>query len=205
MQNFELKNESVILEYKESRKQLSKDFWETYSAFANTKGGLVVLGVKEKKHENRIDYQIVGVENTEKIIAELFTSLNNPQKVNYNVINDDNVSTREIDGMHIIEVRVNEAPTTKKPVYINNNIKHTFKRSNEGDMKVSDTELRSFLRNAEDDLDSELLKGYTMDDLDYESIVRYKDIVGERDLETDYLTLSNEEFLMTIGAMRRYY
>ena len=33
------------LEFKSSAEKLSSDLWETYSAFANTDGGLIVLGV----------------------------------------------------------------------------------------------------------------------------------------------------------------
>ncbi|EAD3300885.1 TPA: ATP-binding protein, partial [Listeria monocytogenes] len=46
--NNNLKPENSNLEYKESKNSLPKDFWKTYSAFANTKGGLVVLGVSER-------------------------------------------------------------------------------------------------------------------------------------------------------------
>lgn len=45
--------ESVDLECKlatgpDGKGELPKDFWPTYSAFANSEGGLVVLGVREK-------------------------------------------------------------------------------------------------------------------------------------------------------------
>jgi predicted HTH transcriptional regulator len=45
--------ESVELECKlaqgqDGKGELPKDFWLTYSAFANTQGGVVLLGVREK-------------------------------------------------------------------------------------------------------------------------------------------------------------
>lgn len=35
--------ESVSLEYKKGSGDISKDFWKTYSAFSNTKGGKIVF------------------------------------------------------------------------------------------------------------------------------------------------------------------
>ncbi|WP_440056250.1 AlbA family DNA-binding domain-containing protein [Pseudoalteromonas sp. T1lg65] len=46
------------LECKKSKKDLPKDFWETYSAFANTNGGTVLLGVEELGDGT---FQAVGV------------------------------------------------------------------------------------------------------------------------------------------------
>ncbi len=41
--NFTEPAESKELEYELSQNKLSKSFWETVSAFANTDGGLIVL------------------------------------------------------------------------------------------------------------------------------------------------------------------
>ena len=41
--------EAVDLEFKTARAGFPNSVWETYSSFANTDGGTIVLGIKEKK------------------------------------------------------------------------------------------------------------------------------------------------------------
>ena len=40
-----LKGERVTLECKKAKTEVPKELWNTYSAFANTIGGLILLGV----------------------------------------------------------------------------------------------------------------------------------------------------------------
>jgi len=70
--------ESVCLECKlangrDGKGTLPEDFWPTYSAMANTEGGKVVLGLRERKGQ----FEPVGIENVHKVRAELFDNLNN--------------------------------------------------------------------------------------------------------------------------------
>ena len=50
-------------EVKEALGGLPKSIWETVSAFSNTTGGWIILGVKEKKTENGPEFIINGVSN----------------------------------------------------------------------------------------------------------------------------------------------
>lgn len=50
--------------------ELPKDFWPTYSAMANTHGGVVLLGVREKEGV----FSIAGIQNPAKVRMELSTT-----------------------------------------------------------------------------------------------------------------------------------
>lgn len=42
--------EGSNMELKKAKNQVPKSFWETYSAFANTDGGIVIFGIDEKSY-----------------------------------------------------------------------------------------------------------------------------------------------------------
>ncbi|CTP99220.1 hypothetical protein BN1007_10251 [Klebsiella variicola] len=59
-------SESVELEFKlaqgaEGKGKLPEDFWRTYSAMANTRGGYVVLGVREKKGKETLSLKGLAI------------------------------------------------------------------------------------------------------------------------------------------------
>ncbi len=64
-------------EGKDGNGSLPKCIWETYSAMANTEGGMIFLGVKELKNGS-LDF--VGVKDFNKVIRNLWNGLNNPEK-----------------------------------------------------------------------------------------------------------------------------
>ena len=49
-----LNGERVTLECKRAKAEVPKSVWATYSAFANTIGGLILLGVNEDMQEKEI-------------------------------------------------------------------------------------------------------------------------------------------------------
>ena len=51
--------ETVHLECKLAKTAIPANFWETYSPFANTDGGTILLGVKEENHK----FSVVGVDD----------------------------------------------------------------------------------------------------------------------------------------------
>lgn len=49
------KGESSEIEFKSARGGIPASLWESYSAFANTDGGIIVLGIQEKNGTFSLD------------------------------------------------------------------------------------------------------------------------------------------------------
>ena len=81
------RGEKVDIECKASENTIPRSLWETYSSFANTKGGYIFLGVKEdKKAKTSKDRFIVqGLQNAEKQIEDFWNTINGA-KVNKNIL-----------------------------------------------------------------------------------------------------------------------
>lgn len=69
-------------EVKEASGGLPKSMWETVSAFSNTAGGWIILGVKEKKTDNGSEFVVNGVTNPEQIEQDIVTTLRSRTKFN---------------------------------------------------------------------------------------------------------------------------
>ncbi|MCG7932638.1 MAG: putative DNA binding domain-containing protein [Candidatus Thiodiazotropha lotti] len=191
--------ECKLAQGRDGKGALPKTFWETYSAFANTHGGDVFLGLKERKDKS---FELEGIEDPQKVMDELWTGLNNPQKVSGNILRERWVKVLEIDGKHILQVHVPQAPRKQKPVYIKGNpITGTYRRYNSTDQHQSEEAVRRMLaEQVEESRDSEILKGYGIDDLAFESLSAYRQIYVNRQPDHPWNQNDAQEFLYNIGA-----
>ena len=145
--------EHTEFEVMESGRALPKDVWPTYSSFANTRGGTIILGIKEDKSKPREErFEIVGVPDPQKILTELWSNLSNPQKVSRNLLTESNVQLLPIDGMNVICIDVPEADYRQNPIYLHGDmVKHSYKRTYEGDTHLTEDDLKNMLRDADDE------------------------------------------------------
>ena len=90
--------EKVNFEFKAAKRAVPESIYETYSSFANTNGGTIILGIKDTKVHKETTFEIIGVESAEAIITDLWNCLNNKQKVNMCLLEDEDVYTVEMDN-----------------------------------------------------------------------------------------------------------
>lgn len=191
--------ESHKIELKKATNELPKSFWETFSAFSNTDGGIIFLGIDE----NNISNPITGVDNVEKILDSLWSLLRNKNKVSYSNLVYEDVYQKNIDDKIVVVVNVPEAPISKKPVYINGDLRQAFLRTGDGDRKITHDEFTIMSRNASPQLDDLLISLFTIEDLDPTSVTSFKEIVSYKYPEKKYSDLSKEEILLELGLIRK--
>ena len=198
--------ERITLECKEARNALPKAFWETYSSFANTIGGTVLLGIKENFEESDFEHRftVQGVAAPHKIITDLWNTINS-DKVSANILTDSNVYTIKVNGLDVVVVEVPQAQYHQRPVFLNGNpMKGSYKRNHEGDYHATAEDVKAMLRDANDaGNDGTLLEGYGMDDIDPETLRAYRMEYELRNPDHVFNTLDNKQFLTQLGGYTR--
>ena len=196
--------ERVTLECKKAQRSVPNSLWDTYSAFANTYGGTILLGVVEHLDEQDKSkrFEIVGVDDAEKIRKDLWNTINSKEKTNVNLLRDEDVQTIDVDGKSIVVINVPRAEAAIRPIYINNNLSRgTFKRNHEGDYHCTEQELKMMLRDAnEAGNDRMILEYYTMDDIDIPTLESYRIMFKTDNPDHVWNNLGHKEFLMQLGG-----
>ena len=116
MSQFDSYREDNRREVKKAKDGLPNSLWETYSAFANCYGGVIILGVKENKDGS---WYITGLDNAAKLLKGFWDTINNKNKVSVNLLTDDDVEIFEENNGIIMVIHVPKAKREQKPVYIN--------------------------------------------------------------------------------------
>ena len=188
-------------EVKKASGGLPVSLWETYSAFANCYGGVIILGVVENKDGS---WRTTGLDAADKgkIIKQFWDAINNHKKVNINILKDDDVETYDVNGDLIIVIYVQMAKREQKPVYINDDLfGATFRRNHEGDYRCTRLQVKTLLRDqAENTMDMEVLDDVPMEDLNYETIQGYRNRHRTLKPGHPFERLNDNEYLRSIGA-----
>ena len=197
-------SESIDLEFKTAKGGFPGSFWETYSAFANTQGGTIVLGVREKGDDYIVDG--LTIEEIKKYKRDFWNNVNNKQVVSANLLKDGDVRECEYKGIFILVFNIPRADRSQMPVYLKNNPENTYKRNNEGDYKCTSEDIRRMFADADikHPKDSRILEGFTIaEDIDKESLTQYRQLVAALRPSHPWLLLDDIALLVKLGGYRK--
>lgn len=179
---------------------LPESIWETYSSFANTNGGTILLGIKEHRDsftiEGLTDKQII------KYQKDFWSTLNDRNKISKNILLNHHVQVIEVEDKKILKIDIPAADRHDKPVYIGTDpMKGTYKRDYEGDFLCTEEAVRAMFADQRDvSGDVEVLDEFGLDVLNQDTIKGYRIVFEQLHSGHPWNALENDEFLMKLRA-----
>ena len=196
--------ENDELEFKGAKGGFPGSFWETYSAFANTNGGIIILGIKEKQDGLKSDN--LTHEDVDKLQKDLWAGLGNRNTINLNLLNNDDVKQLKVEDSYVLIVMVPRASRDQRPVHVGHDpYSGTYRRGYEGDFKCTRSEVQRMFADADltRTTDKRILNGFTIDDIDKESLRQYRQLFNIAKPDHVWSTLDDFSFLRQLGAYRK--
>lgn len=196
--------ETAEIEFKSAKGGFPKSFWETYSAFANTHGGTIVLGVKEK--DGIFTLNNLTDDDIDKLQKDFWSGVHNKNTINACILKNDDVEVGEIEGHKVILFHIPQAQRDQRPIHCTQDaFNGTFRRNYEGDYLCGNAEVRRMFADADitRPADGRILKNYSWDDIDMSSFEQYRRLFATAKPSHPWHTLSNDELMRKLGGYRK--
>lgn len=185
------------MEFKAVDRGLPESFWMTYSAFANSDGGFIVLGISRDGD----GYVVSGVGDPDGIIRDIRDGLRDRGRVSADLIHGD-IGVMDVDGKDLVIMEVPRAERHMRPVYVNGHVEDgTFRRGLEEDYLCTLDEVDSMVRDSRDPIDGMVLDHMGIQDPDGETVLEYRSVLRCADPDGALNGMGMPEFLRAIGAM----
>ena len=198
--------EGAEVEYKSAKGGFPQSFWSTFSAFANTDGGTIVLGVKEKNETFVPDG--LTEEQATAYRKKFWDDAHNKACVSIPLLVESDVEEIKTDGgSYLLVFHVPRAPWNLRPVYLTlNPFGNTYRRRHEGDYVCRDEEITQMISDANSlrsSSDARILRGYSIDDIDLASLHQYRRLYNFHHENHPWNEEEDMAFMEHIGAYRK--
>ena len=200
LSEFESYREGNRLEVKKAEGGLPRNLWDSYSAMANTYGGVIICGVGERSDGS---WYTTGLTDAGRLLKSFWDQIHDNKKVNINLLKDSDVQLYSVGKDVIMVINVPRASRNQRPVFINNDIWNgTFRRNGEGDYHCSKSEIRGMLRDEpEETSDMVILEDFSIEDLDAEAVHGYRNYHSSIRPGHVWEKLPDNQYLERIGAV----
>ncbi len=192
------------IEFKSAAGGFPDSFWDTYSAFANTDGGTIVFGVKEK--DGKFSLNGLTDAQIDKYKKDFWTNMNNRSTISCNLMKESDVVTTEYKGYKFMLFFVPRASNEQRPVFRTTNpYNGTFKRNYEGDYRCTEREVKRMFADADEQhpVDCRILKNYTLNDIDKDALNKYRQLFKLSSPDHPWLAYDDVELLRMLGGYRK--
>ncbi|HEX5731681.1 MAG TPA: RNA-binding domain-containing protein [Blastocatellia bacterium] len=133
------------VEFKTCQRGVGDSAYETVSAFANTGGGWLIFGVRERDG----NYEVVGVLEVDKVQNDFLSALRAGGKLN-KIIQATSYLIEE-DGKAVLAFYIPEARRQDKPICLRENLRLSYIRRGGCDERCTLAEIERFVREAADE------------------------------------------------------
>ncbi|MDR6990336.1 ATP-binding protein [Luteimonas sp. 3794] len=185
--------------------EAGKSLLETVCAFANEPGlggGWIVLGVVREELALFPAYEVEGISHPDKLSSDIASqcsgSFSTPLRVD--------ITTENLDGKNVVVVFVPEAQPQDKPVYFKSQglPRGAYRRIGSTDQRCTEDDMAVFYQGRQlESFDAGIVADAAIDDLAEEAIADYRKSRAEANPDAEELRWSDEELLLSVGAIRR--
>ena len=196
--------ESNDIEFKSAKGGFPHSFWETYSSFANTDGGAIIFGIKEK--DNHFFLDGLTEEQVRKYEKDFFNTMHSKKSVNIALLNENDVVAANLGDSYFLFFYIPRVDRSIRPVYCGlDPYTGTYRRDLDGDYRCSREEVNSMFADANltSPVDGRILENYSKDDLDAESIKQYRRRFEQWNPDHVWNALPENEFLEKLNVFRK--
>ncbi len=183
--------EGIRVEYKEAKKSLPANLFETVCAMLNRDGGDILLGVDDSGKALGIDQSSIA-----KMKADIVSQSNNSQKLDPPFILFP--STHTLDGKNILQISIPASSQVHRSKGI------VYDRSNDGDFRVTEPHRIAEISNRKRTTYTENLiySAITLDDLRLDQLPKVRNLMLTRDSRHPWRELDDEQLLLKAGLFR---
>ncbi len=202
LHDLDLLGELAQVECKESLWHLPKDIWETVSAFANTDGGTILLGVAERRGR----FRVIGLVDLEQQQHDLAAGLHDILNLPISAHIQAHCCLVEGEERVVLSVYIPEALRYQKPIYIRKTglDKGCYRRVGSEDMPCSEDDLaRFFQERALISPDMTPVPLARREELDPKQVRAFRQLLAVRDPTARVLGYEDEALLEAYGALIR--
>ncbi len=144
LNNLQNYREDDRIEAKQALGGLPESIWETYSAFANAEGGVILLGVEEMPDKR---LHALDLLDPHWLIEDFWRGMEDPDLVSVNILSEEHVQIHSLEGKQIVTVTVPPAPARLRPVYIRQDgYWCAYRRRGEGDFRCTREEIEEMMK-----------------------------------------------------------
>jgi ATP-dependent DNA helicase RecG len=193
-------DESVLVEAKKAS-DIGKSVLETISAYSNEPdagGGYLLLGVTQKAGSLFPDYEIFGIDDTDKIQCDFVTQCRDL----FSCTIRPEVTVEVVNGKSVVVAYIPEAAAHQKPVFIKVRGVHkgSFRRIGPTDQLCTDEDFAEFYHaRGNSSFDESVVEHTSLSDIDSQALASYRNSKGANG-GSDLLRYSDGDLLYALNA-----